>query len=372
MLSKLLPSLVDKLTPNGLLEEPPPALEQNKRPGHERWSFSPLLTLIPSSVKEGCSHDSPVFRSRKMGGRCAPGVRPDLRIDARDERPGPRGRRGSKAKAKAKTKAKDADSAKIDINKATAEEMINALPGVGEATAKKIIAGRPYTSIDGLEKAGVPARTVEAIRPLIVLAPETTKAEPKAKAKAKTATKAATTDAAPTGKVNLNTAIRRGTGNASRHRCGSCHGDHRRAALQERGRPRKDQGTRRDADRGLEGARDRRRSGPGSHTHFYANPRSDAPTAKPATKAMTKTAGTTTKAFSITPAKPKLEPGERININTASQDDLERLFGIGPVKAQAIIEYRKEIPFKTVDDIMKVKGIKEGEFAKIKDRIKVN
>ena len=42
--------------------------------------------------------------------------------------------------------------------------------------------------------------------------------------------------------------------------------------------------------------------------------------------------------------------------------------GIGPVKAQAIIEAR---PFKTIEDVMKVKGIKEGEFAKIKDMITV-
>jgi len=44
------------------------------------------------------------------------------------------------------------------------------------------------------------------------------------------------------------------------------------------------------------------------------------------------------------------------------------------VKAAAIVEYRKQLPggkFASVEDIMKVKGIKEGEFAKIKDLISV-
>ncbi len=44
--------------------------------------------------------------------------------------------------------------AKIDLNKATAAEL-EELPGVGEATAKKIIAGRPYKSVDELTTAGL-------------------------------------------------------------------------------------------------------------------------------------------------------------------------------------------------------------------------
>jgi len=58
-----------------------------------------------------------------------------------------------------------------------------------------------------------------------------------------------------------------------------------------------------------------------------------------------------------------------VNMNTASKDELDVLPGIGPVKAQAIIEGR---PFKTIDDIKKVKGIKDGEFGKIKDMITVD
>ncbi len=64
----------------------------------------------------------------------------------------------------------------------------------------------------------------------------------------------------------------------------------------------------------------------------------------------------------------KLAPGQKVNINSAPIDELDLLPGIGPAKAQAIIEGR---PFKTIEDIKKVRGIKEGEFAKIKDIITV-
>lgn len=65
----------------------------------------------------------------------------------------------------------------------------------------------------------------------------------------------------------------------------------------------------------------------------------------------------------------KLAPGgEKVNINTASAEQLDALPGIGPVKAKAIIEAR---PFNAPEDIMKVKGIKQGEFSKIKDMITV-
>ena len=68
----------------------------------------------------------------------------------------------------------------------------------------------------------------------------------------------------------------------------------------------------------------------------------------------------------------KLAPGTKININTASAEELDKLPEIGPVKAQAIVEYRKANgPFKSAEDIEKVKGIKEGTFAKIKDFIVV-
>lgn len=62
----------------------------------------------------------------------------------------------------------------------------------------------------------------------------------------------------------------------------------------------------------------------------------------------------------------------RININTADESQLTTLTGIGATRAQAIIAYRQENgPFAAIEDIMNVQGIKEGTFAKIKDKIVV-
>jgi competence protein ComEA len=62
----------------------------------------------------------------------------------------------------------------------------------------------------------------------------------------------------------------------------------------------------------------------------------------------------------------------KININTASLDDLKKLNGIGDAKAKAIIEYRtKNGNFKSIEDILKVSGISQTIYAKIKENITV-
>lgn len=61
-----------------------------------------------------------------------------------------------------------------------------------------------------------------------------------------------------------------------------------------------------------------------------------------------------------------------ININTASQTELATLPGIGEGIAGKIIKYRDENgSFKSIEDIMKVSGIKDKLFSKIKDQITV-
>jgi competence protein ComEA len=65
-------------------------------------------------------------------------------------------------------------------------------------------------------------------------------------------------------------------------------------------------------------------------------------------------------------------PKAKVNINTATQAELESLPRIGPKVAQRIIDYRTQNGnFKKVEDIMKVKGIGEKIFAQIKDLITV-
>lgn len=62
----------------------------------------------------------------------------------------------------------------------------------------------------------------------------------------------------------------------------------------------------------------------------------------------------------------------KININTATREQLCGIPGIGETRAAAIVAYRQESGgFKAIEDIMKVSGIKEGTYAKIKDRITV-
>ena len=62
----------------------------------------------------------------------------------------------------------------------------------------------------------------------------------------------------------------------------------------------------------------------------------------------------------------------KININTASIDELKTLYGIGDAKAASIIEYRDNNgKFKSIEDIKNVTGISETLFNKIKDLITV-
>ena len=63
----------------------------------------------------------------------------------------------------------------------------------------------------------------------------------------------------------------------------------------------------------------------------------------------------------------------RININTASEAQLCEIPGVGAARAAAIVAYRESHgAFEKPEDIMKVNGIKEGMYEKIKDSISVN
>lgn len=163
--------------------------------------------------------------------------------------------------------AQKSAAALVDINSAPQKEL-ETIKGVGPVMAQKIIAGRPYRSVDELSRAGLSARSIEAMKPFVTVG----KAQPAA---AKPATPAP----------------------------------------------------------------------------YPAKAGKDArPVAKSA------------------PAAAKLAPGTKININTADQATLEKLPEIGPVKAKAIIAGR---PYRSVEDVMKVSGVKGKTFDAIKEYIVV-
>jgi len=172
----------------------------------------------------------------------------------------------------------------VNLNTASEKEL-EALKGVGPATAKKIIENRPYKSVDELSKAGVSAKTIQEIKPFATVGrpPKPEKGEEKAPPKSAEALE----------KVKA-----------------------------EKAKP----------------AQEKAKAAVGEK-------------AKTAEKAV-----------------PKLAPGQKVNINTATKEQLEALPEIGPVKAQTIIDGR---PYQKPEDIMKVKGIKEGTYNKIKDYITV-
>lgn len=89
-------------------------------------------------------------------------------------------------------------------------------------------------------------------------------------------------------------------------------------------------------------------------------------------EAQTLPAGSAAWAGNGTGIKTSEETSGLINLNTATREELMTLSGIGESRAEDIIRYREENGgFRKIEDIMKVPGIKEAGFQKIKDRITV-
>jgi DNA uptake protein ComE-like DNA-binding protein len=108
-------------------------------------------------------------RGSAPSGETAKTEKPAVKAPKEEKATKPAEEKASKAATEAKMAPASAPSgARVDLNTASAKEL-EALPAVGAATAKKIIAGRPYSSVGDLAKAGVPAKTIEKISPLVTI-----------------------------------------------------------------------------------------------------------------------------------------------------------------------------------------------------------
>jgi len=255
--------------------------------------------------------------------------------------------------AKKKTDAEDSGktaAALIDLNSAD-QKTLESLPGVGKSTAKAIIAGRPYKSIDDLKSVkGMSDKKINAIKDKVTIGAAA--AAPAAMPKA-----AGTSGKTAAALIDLNSADQKtleslpGVGKST-------------AKAIIAGRPYKSI----DDLKSVKGMSDKKINAIKDKVTIGAA--AAAPAVMPSAAEMSEKASSETKAATekAQKTKSKLAPGQLVNINTATKEELDALPGIGPTKAQAIIDGR---PYNTTEDIMKVKGIKQKTYDKIKDMITV-
>jgi len=245
--------------------------------------------------------------------------------------------------------AQAAKAKKVDLNTATQAEL-EALPGVGAATAQKIIAGRPYSSVSDLSKAGIPAATIDKISSLVTAkgsksksskstasTETTTTTEKKTTEKKKSST--TSSGAASGGRVDLNTAT----------------------AAQLEALPGVGEATAKKiiAGRPYTTVADLSHAGISKSTIDKISPlvvahNGSATAPPPPSAAASKEAKKSTSTSSSASSGP-------IDLNTASQKDLESLPGVGEATAKKIIAGR---PYSSVDDLAHA-GVSKSTIEKI-------
>jgi len=75
---------------------------------------------------------------------------------------------------------------------------------------------------------------------------------------------------------------------------------------------------------------------------------------------------------SVMAQKSSVVPSDKINLNSATAEQLQSIPGIGPATAKNILDYRSKVgKFNKIEEIINVKGIGEKKYQKIKDRLAV-
>jgi competence protein ComEA len=205
----------------------------------------------------------------------------------------------------------DSKASKVNLNTATKTEL-ETLPGVGPSIADNIIAARPFKTVSDLKKVnGIGEQRYDDIRPHVTVS------KTSAGSAADNSSARASGSDKPTARAQSENVIPPGAKSGA---------------------------------------------GSGAVTTDSVHSGSDKPGAREKEETISN------RAKGRSDSSSSVRNSARVNLNTASKEELEALDGIGPVKAQAIIDNR---PFSKPEDVMKVDGIKEGTYEKIRDHITV-